>query len=157
MDPDALPFQLETQPFSVIEQGYLSVDESQAREVRLRNRDGHYTLTVKVGLDTVRDEGEVELSERQFHSLWPFTEGQRVEKVRHDISLGELTAELDIYGGRHAGLAVVEVEFPDEEAARDFAPPDWFGKEVTRNGAYRNQSLAFIDRPPTTGADLVDH
>lgn len=144
--PQTLPFSLETYPASFIKQGYLAVDESSKREVRLRNRNGQYTLTVKAGSGSVREEGEVALSETQFGILWPFTVGQRIEKKRHEINLRELTAELDIYGGRHQGLAVVEVEFPDEAAARAFDPPDWFGDEVTDDDAYKNRQLATLAR-----------
>ncbi len=42
-----------------------------------------------------------------------------------------MVAELDRYEGRLAGLAVVEVEFPDREAAERFVPPAWFGDELT--------------------------
>lgn len=142
VDPGVLPFRLETWPASFIEQGYLAVIESSRREVRLRNRDGHYTLTVKTGSGSVREEGEVALSEAQFRTLWPFTGEQRIEKTRYEIALEHLTAELDVYGGRHQGLVVVEVEFPDEAAAQAFDPPDWFGEEVTEDAAYKNQQLA---------------
>lgn len=142
VDPGALPFSLEAWPASFIEQGYLAVSESGRQEVRLRNRDGNYTLTVKTGSGAVREEGEVALSEAQFQTLWPFTEGRRIEKIRHEIALGQLTAELDVYHGRHQGLAVVEVEFSCEGSAQAFDPPDWFGNEVTDDAAYKNQQLA---------------
>lgn len=142
VDPGALPFELKTSSASFIEQGYLAVSESSEREVRLRNRDRHYTLTVKTGRGAVREEGEVTLSETQFQTLWPFTWNRRIEKRRHELHLEQLTAELDIYGGKHQGLAVVEVEFPDEAAAMKFDPPDWFGDEVTHDDAYKNQQLA---------------
>lgn len=148
VDPGTLPFQLEPRLSSFMEQGYLAVEELESRELRLRKRNGNYTLTAKTGSGAVRGEGEVELTEAQFRTLWPFTEGRRIEKTRYEIDLGELTAELDVYGGRHEGLAVVEVEFPDEAAARDFDPPDWFGDEVTENRSYKNQWLALTGRPP---------
>lgn len=148
VDPDALPFRPADYPSRFMEQGYLAVEESQAREVRVRNREGEFTLTVKTGAGPVRGEGEVEVSEEQFRILWPFTEGRRIEKTRYEIDLEALTAELDVYGGLHEGLAVVEVEFPDEGSARDFDPPDWFGGEVTGNEAYKNQRLAVTGRKP---------
>lgn len=148
IDLTALPFQLNTQPATRIKQGYLAASESPAREVRLRHRDGHYTLTVKTGAGEVRGEGEVSLSQEQFQALWPFTEEQRVEKTRYAITLDASTAELDVYCGRHAGLAVVEVEFPDDTAARAFLAPDWLGEEVTGNTAYSNQQLALTGRWP---------
>ena len=114
----------------------------------MRNRNGNLTLTVKTGTGVVRGEGEVTLSQEQFQALWPFTEGQRIEKTRHEIDLGTLTAELDVYAGRHEGLAVVEVEFCSRGAARNFEPPDWFGEEVTENPQYSNQQLALTGAAP---------
>lgn len=148
IDLTALPFELDAKRATQITQGYLATSASPAREVRLRNRDGHYTLTVKTGSGEVRGEGEVSLSEEQFRALWPFTEEQRVEKTRYAITLGASTAEIDVYCGRHAGLAVVEVEFSDETAAGTFVAPDWFGEEVTGNTAYGNQQLALTGRWP---------
>jgi CYTH domain-containing protein len=47
-----------------------------------------------------------------------------------------------VYEEALAGLLVAEVEFPSEDAARAFRPPAWFGREVTGNPAYLNQTLA---------------
>jgi CYTH domain-containing protein len=51
-------------------------------------------------------------------------------------------AEVDDYTGDLAGLVVVEIEFDDEQAARAFTPPAWFGPELTGEPAYANRSLA---------------
>jgi CYTH domain-containing protein len=40
---------------------------------------------------------------------------------------------------------------PDAGTAERFEPPAWFGREVTGESAYKNQSLACHGRP--TGAD----
>ena len=39
----------------------------------------------------------------------------------------EYTIELDIFLGEYEGLKLAEVEFPSEEAALAFVPPEWFG------------------------------
>lgn len=125
-----------------IEQGYLAVEPG-GTEVRLRRRAGHCWLTAKSGRGLVRHELEVELSAEQFNELWPATEGRRLEKTRRVLPLeAGIAIELDEYGGAHAGLRVVEVEFPDENVAREFTPPDWFGAEVTGDERYANQRLA---------------
>ena len=41
-----------------------------------------------------------------------------------------------------AGLRVVEVEFPDDDAANAFTPPDWFGRELTGDARWSNAELA---------------
>ena len=53
-----------------------------------------------------------------------------------------LKAELDIFEGRHEGLRIVEVEFENEEQANRFAPPAWFGEDVTFDGRYHNSHLS---------------
>jgi adenylate cyclase len=58
------------------------------------------------------------------------------------VPLGDLPVELDIFEGELEGLRVAEVEFPDEDAAHAFEPPDWFGPEVTDDHRYANESLA---------------
>jgi len=50
--------------------------------------------------------------------------------------------EIDIYRGRHAGLVVAEVEFPDIANCRRFKAPSWFGREVTGTKRYSNVRLA---------------
>src|SRR5580698_6882141 len=93
-----------------IEQGYLAVSED--AEVRVRRAGEHRTLTVKRGHGAEREEFEVEISAEQLGALWPATGELRIAKRRHRVPLGDsLVAEVDIYSGRLAGFAVVEVEF----------------------------------------------
>jgi adenylate cyclase len=131
-----------------IEQGYLALaDDRGGAEVRLR-RAGHLTfLTVKSAGGLVRAEEEIELDGERFDALWPLTEGRRLEKERYSIDHGERTIELDVYGGELSGLAVTEVEFPDEGSAAEFEPPDWFGEEVTEDEGFRNEWLATRGMP----------
>lgn len=87
-----------------------------------------------------------------FDELWPESEGRRIEKERQRMDLGGgLLAELDTYGGELAGVAVVEVEFPSTAGARAFRPPAWFGREVTGDRAWANQSLATAGLPDRKG------
>ena len=57
----------------------------------------------------------------------------------------EYTIELDIFLGEYEGLKLAEVEFPSEEAALAFVPPEWFGREVTFTGEYQNSRLALAE------------
>ncbi|MCB0862709.1 MAG: CHAD domain-containing protein [Solirubrobacterales bacterium] len=129
-----------------IEQSYLAIDEGS--EVRLRRAGDSLTLTVKNGHGESRQETEVDVDQATFDELWPESEGRRVEKVRHRIDLeGGLVAELDVYSGGMEGTSVVEVEFDSEAAAREFRPRAWFGRELTGDRAWANQSLAVHGRP----------
>jgi CYTH domain-containing protein len=136
-----MPDDLTSHPRKEISQGYLvSLDDG--TQVRLRKAGDKYSLTFKRGTGNVREEREVELNAAQFETLWPATAGKRLAKTRYEVPLGELTVEIDVYHERHEGLVVAEVEFGDEEAAKNFQPPDWLGDDVTGNPRYSNQLLA---------------
>lgn len=116
--------------------------------MRLRRAGDAFTLTVKNGHGQRRRETEAELDRESFVRLWPATEGRRVEKDREKIGLGGgLVAELDRYTGSLEGISVVEVEFENDAAADAFTPPGWFGRELTGDPAWANQSLARHGRP----------
>ncbi len=125
-----------------IDQGYLAV-EPHGRQVRLRRKADAYYITVKGAPNGfARAELEVELSASQFDALWPLTRGHRLRKTRHELPLGSLTVEVDVYGGLNEGLLVVEVEFPTEAEAHAFVPPAWFGRDVSADSHYSNRILA---------------
>jgi CYTH domain-containing protein/CHAD domain-containing protein len=146
------PAGLAERPGTALEQGYLAISER--AEARLRRAGERLTLTVKVGHGESREQVEVGLDPEQFERLWPLTEGARVAKVRRLISLSDgLSAEVDTYNGRLQGLQVVEVEFPSTEQSRGFQPPDWFGKELTEDARYSNQSLATSGLPERPAAE----
>jgi CYTH domain-containing protein len=123
-----------------IEQGYLAIGAE--GEVRLRRRGEKLVLTAKRGAGISRDEAEIELDREAFERLWPLTEGRRLHKRRHVIPHGDRTVELDVYEGDLSGLVVAEVEFPSEDEAGLFEPPDWIGEEVTGDERYLNETLA---------------
>lgn len=126
---------------TLIAQGYLvSLDDG--LQVRLRKSGEHYLLTFKRGVGRVREEREIELSAAQFEALWPATEGKRLTKTRYEIPFGDRVVEIDVYHERHEGLIVAEVEFDDEEGAKNFQPPEWLGDDVTGDPRYSNQLLA---------------
>jgi adenylate cyclase len=136
-----LPPDLTSYPHNEISQGYLvSLDDG--LQVRLRQSGERYSLTFKRGTGNVREEREVELSAEQFGALWPATEGKRLVKTRYEIPFGERVVEIDVYHDRHQGLIVAEVEFDEEEMAKNFQPPDWLGGDVTGDPRYSNQLLA---------------
>jgi adenylate cyclase len=125
----------------IIEQGYLAT-ESAGRQVRLRKTEKATSLTFKVGRTSHREEREIKLSPKQFAALWPGTAGRRLRKVRYEIPWDNVLIEIDIYRGRHAGLVVAEVEFPNDASCRRFKAPRWFGREVTGEKHYSNVRLA---------------
>ena len=136
-----LPDNLKKSRSLVIEQGYLAT-EAAGRQVRLRKAGKTTSLTFKVSRGSHREEREIKLSPKQFAALWPGTAGRRLRKRRYEIPWEGLLIEVDIYRGRHAGLIVAEVEFPDIASCRRFIAPGWFGPEVTGKKGYSNVRLA---------------
>jgi|ERR1700731_136372 len=136
-----LPDDLTSRPHTEISQGYL-VSTDEGLQVRLRKKNGQYSLTFKRGVGNVREEREIELTAAQFNALWPATEGKRLVKTRYEIPFGDRVIEIDVYGGRHEGLVVAEVEFDEEDDAKKFQTPDWLGDDVTGDPRYSNQLLA---------------
>jgi CYTH domain-containing protein len=136
-----LPDGLTSYPHTDIAQGYL-VSMDDGLQVRLRKRGDKYTLAFKRGAGSVREEREIQLTAEQFDALWPATEGKRLVKTRYEIPFGDHVVEIDVYHGRHEGLVVAEVEFKEEETARNFQAPDWLGDDVTGDPRYSNQLLA---------------
>jgi adenylate cyclase len=136
-----LPDNLKQSRSFVIEQGYLAT-ESAGRQVRLRKRGRTTSLTFKVDRGSHREEREIKLSPKQFAALWPGTTGRRLRKLRYEIPWDNVMIEIDVYRGRHAGLVVAEVEFPDSASCRSFKAPWWLGREVTGEKRYSNVRLA---------------
>jgi CYTH domain-containing protein len=147
-----LPDDLEQYEHYDIEQAYLCTSPT----LRIRKMGDAYILTVKEKLSSVSSAihnraEEFALSEQAFQHLLTKCDSGRVGKTRYRINLRQqmgdgayegLTAELDIFHGRHRGLMLVEVEFPNTQVANSFVPPDWFGEDVSSDYHYRNSYLA---------------
>jgi CYTH domain-containing protein len=145
-----VPLELGDHACERITQGYISID-SNGTEVRLRAKGGRRTLGVKSGPSRTRVEEEIGIDQRCFESLWPLTEGRRIDKRRFAIPVDgrdDRSIELDVYNGSLAGLVTAEVEFSSEREADEYEPPPWLGTEVTGDPNYSNQSLA--ERAPRT-------
>lgn len=146
-----LPERLESYQKKNIEQGYLCSNPV----VRIRKSNEDYILTYKskFGLDQttgtkakVCNEVEVPLNEEGYLHLKEKADGHIIEKTRYLIPLENgLTAELDVFHGYLENLVFVEVEFPTEELAEAFTPPEWFGMDVTFDRRYTNKNLAMVD------------
>lgn len=136
---DKLPFDLSPYKKIEIEQGYISSNPT----IRIRKSGDGYFLTVKGSGMMVREEFEMSLTEEQFQDLWQRTESGTICKTRYLIPVQDgLTAELDVYHKQLRPLLTVEIEFESVDQAERFIPPDWFGRDVTFEQAYKNGHLA---------------
>ncbi len=132
---------------AVVRQGYLTVPDD-STELRLRQKNDAYFLTLKGSGGIARVEREAEISDTQFATFWPETEGRRVEKERYTGTLADgRVFELDVFLGDLAPLRLVEVEFSTEDEARAYIPPDWFGADVTEDKRYKNKMMAINGLP----------
>ncbi|WP_037307257.1 CYTH domain-containing protein [Ruegeria halocynthiae] len=132
---------------AVVRQGYLTAPDD-STELRLRQKNDRFYLTLKGRGTLVRVEREAEISAEQFETFWPETEGRRLEKERYTGRLVDgRIFELDVFLGALAPLRLVEVEFATEAEAQDYTPPDWFGADVTADKRYKNKMMAISGVP----------
>ncbi len=141
-----LPDALVLDPGTPMRQGYLT--DGGAVAVRLRITAAAAVLTVKAGAGLQRTEVEVPLPADEAEQLWPHTAGRRIDKTRYHVPLADgHIAEVDRYHDALDGLVTIEVEFADVATAERFAPPAWFGTEVTGRPEWSNAALARNGRP----------
>lgn len=133
-----LPENLTQYPCHKIEQGYLTTHPV----VRIRRQDDDYILTYKANGMMVREEYNLPLTREAYDQLRSKIEGILITKKRYCIPCDPYTIELDIFENDLDGLVLAEVEFPTEEEADSFCPPDWFIKDVTFLPQYHNSYLA---------------
>ena len=142
-----LPNELSKYDFAHIEQCYVDLGEGDEPEKRIRklSRGGEtiYFYTEKGKGDLFREEEEYEIPSYSYENLRELTVSSLIEKTRYYIPLdGDLTAELDVYGGTLEGLITVEIEFPAIEDSESFSLPEWFGEEITYDKKYKNKNLS---------------
>lgn len=148
-----LPENLEQYQKKEIEQGYLCTSPI----VRIRKSNEDYILTYKskfgIALDAenvssakINNEVELPLTKEGYEHLKEKIDGYLIRKTRYIIPLEKgLKAELDIFKEQLEGLIFAEVEFPNEEMAYDFQPPEWFGENVSLDNRYSNYFLSKVE------------
>lgn len=136
-----LPESLESYPSHFIEQAYLNVHPV----VRVRQEDENYYMTYKGGGMMARMEYNLPLDALSYSHLCEKADGNIITKRRYLIPLVPYTIELDVFEGIFKGILLAEVEFPTIEEAEQFAPPEWFGEDVTYDGRYHNSYMSCLD------------
>lgn len=126
-----------------IKQGYIV---SKGSKLRIRSKGDKYEFTKKQRIDpsnaSVQQEENINLTSEEFEKLWKLVD-EYLEKTRYIIPLpGGLTAEIDVFDGKLAGLVFVDVEFSDESQLETFIPPDWFGRDISQEEFAANDFLA---------------
>lgn len=123
-----------------IEQAYLCTDPV----VRVRREDDRYYMTYKGSGMMAREEYNLPLNPTAYEHLSAKADGNIISKKRYLIPLEQegLTAEVDVFAEPFAPLIMAEVEFASREQADRFAPPEWFGEEVTFDRRYHNSYMS---------------
>jgi CYTH domain-containing protein len=80
-----------------IRQGYLCQNDDV--EIRLRDLNGVYSMTVKRGKGLRRYDTTVKLKSSQFELLWAQTDGMRMDKKRYQIPYFGHRLDLDVFDG----------------------------------------------------------
>lgn len=141
---EKLPECLDRYPHKELEQAYLCTDPV----VRVRREGEEYVLTYKSRGLMVREEYNLPLNRQAYEHLLKKADGIVITKTRYVIPERDgLKIELDIFHGKHEGLVLAEVEFPTEEMADTYCPPDWFGEDVTLSTKYHNSNLSKAEHP----------
>ena len=130
----SLPDNLENYPHTQITQAYLCTEPV----MRIRKQDEEYVFTYKGKGLMVREEYNLPLTKEAFDKLLPKADGHVISKTRYLIPHGELLIELDLFTSP-TDLIMAEVEFPDEESALSFTPPDWFDKDIAKEKISDNE------------------
>ena len=141
----AIPDKLDEYTHYDIEQAYLA----NRPVVRVRKRTStdkkEFILTVKSTGMIKREEVEAAISEDTYNTFLDEAEGNIITKTRYIIPLNDgLKVELDIFRGVFDGIVMAEVEFPDEDTANKFTPPDYFSNEVTFDKRFHNSNMSIM-------------
>lgn len=130
---------------ATIRQGYIA---NEPMTVRVRIIEAEAFMTLKSKTATIeRDEYEFPIPMHQARELLERHCGQRIiEKTRYRIPHAGHTIEVDVFGGRLAGLVIAEIELDALGQAVEL--PDWLGMELTYDGRFSNSALSLVDQAP---------
>lgn len=121
-----------------MEQGYLSFKP--AVRTRCIDIDGQksYKLTIKGPGTLTRAEVELDLTKEQYSALQPLLPAPAVKKLlkRYNLGGGHVLECSLVDEGAQTAFYYAEIEFENEEEARAFTPPPFFGREVTEERGF---------------------
>lgn len=146
---NTIPFDLKQYPCNLIEQVYISttpvIRARKKAPIDQINGEPSYILTIKSSGLLKREEYELLLTEDEYLSLLRKAEGNVITKKRYVIPLhSDLNLELDIFEGTFKGLIMGEIEFPSDEAANKYNPPEYISREVTFDTHFHNSTMSHM-------------
>lgn len=127
-----------------IVQAYLNSNPERTVRVRIKEDKGFLTIKGKGNsTGTTRLEWEKEIPVQEAEKLLLICESGVIDKIRHEVKVGQHVFEVDVFAGENDGLLLAEIELQFENEA--FEKPIWLGKEVTNDERYYN---AYLSKKP---------
>ena len=124
-----------------IVQAYLSSNPERTVRIRIKGDNGFLTIKGKGNSSgTTRLEWETEIPLQDAEKLLTICESGIIEKIRHEVKVGNHIYEVDVFSGENEGLIIAEIELSAENEA--FEKPHWLGKEVTNDERFYNAYLS---------------
>lgn len=139
-----------------IVQHYLKSDDNTVKRVRFVEYEvwdvkfpPHYLSTTKKLIEMgVNQEEEHQLTEAEYvEKLYLETDHDHlpIEKTRYHLHHGSKLWELDLFGGAHEGLAILELELSEADREAKIEPPPYLDilREITKEQGWSNFDLSF--------------
>jgi CYTH domain-containing protein len=124
-----------------IVQAYISANPDRTVRIRIKGDKGYITIKGKGNNSgTTRLEWEREIGLFDAETLLTICESGSIEKVRHEVKVGQHVFEVDVFLGENEGLIMAEIELQDEN--EPFEKPYWLGQEVTNDERFYNAYLS---------------
>jgi len=135
----------------LLEQYYIS--SKTEPYARFRKKEARYYKTIKKGEGLVRQEIENQITMAEYESHRTAIIGRLITKTRYTFDYQNFTYELDSFSGSLTGLIYLEIEFADEEQAKEFELPKLFEqllyREVTEESTFSNYALSTLPYIPS--------
>jgi adenylate cyclase len=123
-----------------IRQAYLALTDTMSLRVRTVGKRQAF-LTIKgTRSGATRSEFEYPIPPKDARALMKLRTGRLIRTRRHTVKAGRTRVTVDVFGGKHRGLILAEVELPS--GRRRFDHPEWLGRDVTDDDRYYNANLA---------------
>lgn len=166
-----LPDNLEQCKVHIIEQGYLNVvpairvrREDDHYYMTYKVKKDFLTANTEDSDDIGKTEYNMPLDAESYEHLVNKADGNVIRKKRYLIPInedafdkeylkahsellkivdeGDIKIELDVFEAPFDGRILAEVEFPNEDMARNYNPADWFDEDVTDDVRYSNAHMS---------------
>ena len=124
-----------------IVQGYLNSNSERTVRVRIKTDKAYLTIKGKGNeTGTTRLEWEREIAVSDAEKLLTICESGIIDKIRHEVKVGNHIFEVDVFSGDNEGLIIAEIELQSEDEV--FEKPHWLGKEVTNDQRFYSAFLS---------------